>query len=544
MEPLEYEVRRGRESRDRTGVSGSARQASPFAADPGMRSGDGPPGRRTGPQSAARQDYLDQPAPPHGPVPEGSANRSGPMPQAPRTAGRPHRPPAQPTGAATPSAGPYGYDGSGYGYSNGGGSGYSNGYAYGGNDGAGSYTAEAHPSGPFRAGPYPPDPHPSGPIPTGPYPPDAHPSGPIPTGPYPTDAHPSGPIPTGLHRTDAHPSGPIPTGLHRTDAHPSSRRPEVMAPRASSPGWDQTNGRGPHSAERGHSARNEPALRGQVGQAVDPRNGDSVSMVARILSVADYEAASITQQASYQAAMITRQVAHEATEIREAARHEADQIMQQASMQASAVLEAAQMEAAEVRAAVTSMQTELSDFAARFSNTLPHPVLPRIPPAGRPAVSQAMNPMASPAVSPAASPFAPPQAPPRTMPARKPPARPAGRAAVKTAAPPVAKPATRAAGKSASGQGRQRGAMRFAAIATSALFLFAVIAGITEIHLHGFDFFVFRSTGTGETGPGGLPENEGPGQPDAPKPTPSHIKVQPRPHSTVAVHTANNKKRS
>jgi hypothetical protein len=62
--------------------------------------------------------------------------------------------------------------------------------------------------------------------------------------------------------------------------------------------------------------------------------------------------------------------------------------------------------------------------------------------------------------------------------------------------------------------------MRFAVIATSALFLFAVVAGITEIHLHGFPFFVFRAAGTGETAGSGLQEDQGPGQPDAPKPTP------------------------
>jgi hypothetical protein len=79
--------------------------------------------------------------------------------------------------------------------------------------------------------------------------------------------------------------------------------------------------------------------------------------------------------------------------------------------------------------------------------------------------------------------------------------------------------------------------MRFAVIATSVLFLVAVVAGVAEIDLHGFDFFVFRSIGSGETGPNGLQESQGPGQPDAPKPTPSHIKVQPSPHSTVAVHS-------
>lgn len=67
--------------------------------------------------------------------------------------------------------------------------------------------------------------------------------------------------------------------------------------------------------------------------------------------------------------------------------------------------------------------------------------------------------------------------------------------------------------------------MRFAVIATAALFLVAVIAGAVEIHLHGFAFFVFRSAGTGETGPNGLPEDQGPGQPDAPKTAPGHVAI-------------------
>jgi hypothetical protein len=72
-----------------------------------------------------------------------------------------------------------------------------------------------------------------------------------------------------------------------------------------------------------------------------------------------------------------------------------------------------------------------------------------------------------------------------------------------------------------------------AAAATAALFLFAIVSGATEVALHGFSFFVFRSTGVGETGPTGLQEDQGPGQPDAPKPTPTGINVKPGPHSAV-----------
>jgi len=63
---------------------------------------------------------------------------------------------------------------------------------------------------------------------------------------------------------------------------------------------------------------------------------------------------------------------------------------------------------------------------------------------------------------------------------------------------------------------RQRAAMRVAALFMAAMVLFAAAAGTTEIALHGFAFFVFRSAGTGETAGNGLQENQGPGQPDAP----------------------------
>jgi hypothetical protein len=82
-------------------------------------------------------------------------------------------------------------------------------------------------------------------------------------------------------------------------------------------------------------------------------------------------------------------------------------------------------------------------------------------------------------------------------------------------------------GSAPKGQPRQVVAIRVAAAATVALFLFALISGVTEVALHGFPFFVFRSTGVGETGPTGLQEDQGPGQPDAPKPAPTRIKVNP-----------------
>lgn len=103
-------------------------------------------------------------------------------------------------------------------------------------------------------------------------------------------------------------------------------------------------------------------------------------------------------------------------------------------------------------------------------------------------------------------------------------------------APPAGRPAARPAGKPSAGKGRQVGAFRFAATASAVLFLIAVVAGVMEIHLHGFQFFVFRATGVGETSKNGLQEDQGPGQANAPKPTPSHLKVQPSPHRTVTVN--------
>jgi hypothetical protein len=104
---------------------------------------------------------------------------------------------------------------------------------------------------------------------------------------------------------------------------------------------------------------------------------------------------------------------------------------------------------------------------------------------------------------------------------------------------PGARPAKKAP---AGGKGRQAAAFKVAAIATSALFLVPVVAGITEIHLHGFDFFTFRAAGTGETAGSGLQEDQGPGQPDAPKPTPStstkpvSVKTSSGTHKTITVH--------
>jgi hypothetical protein len=167
-------------------------------------------------------------------------------------------------------------------------------------------------------------------------------------------------------------------------------------------------------------------------------------------------------------------------------------------------------------------------------------ITPAVPPVARPATEpvteRKARPAARPATKPGTRPASGPAGQPGTSPAPKPGTRPASGPADQPGTSPAPKPGTRPA-RRPEGRPRQLVAIRVAAVATAALFLFACVAGTTEVALHGFPFFVFRSTGTGETGRnGGLQEDQGPGQPDAPKPAPSHIKARLSPHRTVTVH--------
>jgi hypothetical protein len=171
--------------------------------------------------------------------------------------------------------------------------------------------------------------------------------------------------------------------------------------------------------------------------------------------------------ASAQAARLRRQSSVQAATICEAAEREAETIWQQASVQAAAIREIAERETAQVRATVMKLSAA--------------PELASID--GDVASQEA--------------------------------ARPAGKPGTRR----EAGPGTRSA-RGPQGPPRQLVAIRVAAAATAALLLFATTAGTTELMLHGFAFFVFRSAGTGETNPNGLQEDQGPGQPDAPKPRP------------------------
>jgi hypothetical protein len=175
--------------------------------------------------------------------------------------------------------------------------------------------------------------------------------------------------------------------------------------------------------------------------------------------------------AGAQAARLRRQASLQAATICETAERETEMVWQQASAQAAAIREAAEREAAQLRATVMRLSAgPLVNFDGEVAS------LDGAGLAGQPGI------------------------------------RTAGRPARRPQGPP-----------------RQLVAIRVAAAATSALFLFALAAGTTELALHGFAFFVFRSAGTGETSPHGLQEDQGPGQADAPKPTPSHLNVRPSP---------------
>ena len=209
----------------------------------------------------------------------------------------------------------------------------------------------------------------------------------------------------------------------------------------------------------GQAARLADRVRREAGET---RNADSVWLAGRILSDADAQAAAI----------------------RTAAEREAAEIRQQAA----AIRAAAELEAAELRTAVMTMATDLGRVAGYVTENLAIPALPAVKPATAPDTKPAVKPATKPAARPAG----------------KPAARPAARPSADR---PAAKPG---------GPPRQFTAMRLTRAVTAALLLFALIAGTTEIGLHGYSFFVFRAAGTGSTPNSGVKEDQGPGQPDAP----------------------------
>jgi hypothetical protein len=213
----------------------------------------------------------------------------------------------------------------------------------------------------------------------------------------------------------------------------------------------------------------------------------------------------IIEDANQQAAEITREARNQASSSLADAQKAAAELVRRTGEQAALTIEAAEAQAAEIRATMMKLTTDLTGMAAYVTQSLapaPAAAAPRAPapsafapPTARPTT----QPVTSPAAEPAAGPGAAPSARPATAPRARPGATPTARPAVKPNA-----------------KSRQHAAVRVMSVFTAAMVLFALTAGGTEVALHGFKFFVFRSAGTGETSGSGLQENQGPGQPDAP----------------------------
>jgi hypothetical protein len=208
----------------------------------------------------------------------------------------------------------------------------------------------------------------------------------------------------------------------------------------------------------------------------------------------------IIEDANEQAAAITREARSQASSSLADAQQEAAELVRRTGEQAALTLGAAELQAAEIRATMMRLTTELTGMAAYVTQSLG--TAPPAPAGPSPATTAFAPPATERGARPAAEPAARPTAAPGVKPARQP------------AAEPAAAPTARAAGKP-NAKSRQHAAVRVMSIFTAAMVLFALTAGGAEVALHGYKFFVFRSTGTGETGPGGLPENQGPGQPGA-----------------------------
>jgi len=219
---------------------------------------------------------------------------------------------------------------------------------------------------------------------------------------------------------------------------------------------------------------------------VQPENGQvwdagSVQLATWIISEANQQATVIRHEArDHAAASLAR------------ARQEAAELMRQAGERAAATLAAAEREAAEARAEVMKLSAHLGGVASYVAENLGTRALP-------PARSVDQLMIGAPPDEPAVKPKAAPRERPATA---RPPAGRAANAKV-AAANPNAVP-------------RQILAGRVMGIIVLAMFMFALLAGTSEVALHGFRFFVFRSVGTGETSGNGLQEDQGPGQPDAP----------------------------
>jgi hypothetical protein len=266
----------------------------------------------------------------------------------------------------------------------------------------------------------------------------------------------------------------------RADNHPGWRGPQSPPWRAAEPPLIQDDPGWP-VPQRETAIRVRPNL-DRVVPGVGPILDTNATQVARrILAEANQRAAKIRDEA----------FDHVATSLADA-EQQAAELIRRAFDQAAATLAEAESQAAEIRATLMTLSAELGGMAAYVTENL----------AGSPATE--------PTIKPAALPVARPVSESGVRPGDW-----QERPAVRRQGGPAAPPAARPAGKP-KGRPRQYAAMRVTVIGTACLLLVALAAGTTEVGLHGWRFFIFRSVGTGETGPNGLQEDQGPGQPGAP----------------------------
>lgn len=331
------------------------------------------------------------------------------------------------------------------------------------------------------------------------------------------DGEPAGHEATAL-RTPERPGRPLPVRPPadlaepdwQGDAFPRHQgllhRDAVDNQRHAGPGWQEA------AAYRGGTGKLRPGPGPGPGPRPGPGpgrfqsdrfpNGDSLWTARQVLTLADGQAAQIAQEAQDYAASIRAAAEREAAAITQRAASEADAEARLATGRAAAIREAAEREAAEVRARLETMLGELSRVTAYVTESLATSAMPATALAGGSATAQAL-PAVLPALPASTAPARPDTRPSRpgarpAMPGTRPPRTDTGPAK------PDAKPARPAERRPSPAtkpqkQPRQHQAMRVASYATASLLLFSVIAGATEIGLHGFNFFVFRAGGVGQT---------------------------------------------
>jgi hypothetical protein len=182
------------------------------------------------------------------------------------------------------------------------------------------------------------------------------------------------------------------------------------------------------------------------------------------------------------------------SKVLEEAERQAAAITKHATAEASATRAAAQREAAELRSRLDSMLGDLGQVVAAYiSETLATPDGAVAAPARPKAEPGRLSgkPIALPAAMPAG-----PDSTPGSRPSR--PAKAPTPAPTQRTGKPVAK---------SQRLGRQKNAMRVAKYSTAAMLIFALGAAGVEIGSHGYNFFVFRENGQGDS-PGGPTDSQ------------------------------------